>query len=124
MIGNCMEYLSANNKVIQISKMIYGNPVFDDLKPMQSSDIVDLALEVLRIIIQIHDESGEDTRESIRFMQDISESLNCFIRFAEDEKRRQSIDNIYFMEVLSAIGEVKDRGALISDLIRRKEDGR
>lgn len=122
MIGNCMEYLSANNKVIQIMRMIQGNPIFDDLKPIQSSDIVDLSLEVLRILIQIHDESSEDKQRSIRMIQDIAESSNCFIRFAEESRRIQIADNIYFMEVLSAIGKVEDRRALICDLTSRKRE--
>ena len=94
MIGNSLEYLSANNKIIQIMKMIQGDSIFDELKPIQASGIVDLSLTFFKLFIQIPSESGEDKDDKIRLIQDMAESSNTFIRFAEDEKRQNTVDNI------------------------------
>lgn len=117
MIGNTIEYLQANNLIIKNMGMIQNNPIFDDLKPIQPSDIVNLSLDLLRILIQIHDDSTDDKQRDIDLMEDITESSNSFIRFADISIACQRYNNKDLMDYLSALGDVKDKDALLSKIL-------
>ena len=62
MIGNTAEYLQANNLILQIMEMIQGKSIFDELKPCEPSDIVNLSLDILKSLMEIH--CLEDSEES------------------------------------------------------------
>lgn len=117
MIGNTLEYLQANNQTFQIMKMIEGNPIFNDLKPITPSKIVNLSLDILRILIQIHDESGEDVRQSQRIIQDISESSNNFVRFADISIDVHESNNDNLIQLLEVFAKVDDKDDFISRML-------
>ena len=111
MMGNGIEYLPANRKVMQIMEMIQGNPIFDDLKPIDESEIVDLALDILSILIQIHD--GHPKKEGrVRLIQEIAESSNSFMICAEDMRRVNNNDCRFIMDLLSEIDTLEGMGRL------------
>lgn len=119
MIGNTIEYLQANNLIYKIMEMIQNNPVFDDLKPVQASDIVNLSLDILRILIQIHDDSTDDKKRDIKLMEEISESSYSFVGFADISMTCQRYNNKDLTDFLSALGDIEDKTALLSEI--RKE---
>lgn len=117
MIGNTLEYLQANNQTFQIMKMIEGNPIFNDLKPITPSQIVNLSLDILRILIQIHDESGEDVRSNQRLIEDISESSNSFVRFADISIDVHKSNNDNLIQLLEVFAKVDDKDDFISRML-------
>ena len=118
MIANSLEYLQANNQTLQIMKMIEGNKIFNDLKPITPSDIVNLSLDILRILIQIHCAADqEECMDNQRLIQDISESSNSFVRFADISIDVGQSNNQELEDVLSAIGTVEDKGDFISRIL-------
>ena len=117
MIGNTLEYLQANNQTFQIMKMIEGNPIFNDLKPITPSQIVNLSLDILRIIVQIHDESGEDVRSNQRLIEDISESSNSFVRFADISIDVHKSNNDNLIQLLEVFAKVDDKDDFISRML-------
>ena len=120
MLGNTPEYIEANAQILEISQMIDANPIFDELKPYTSSDIVNLSLSILRKLIQIHDESCRDIPESQRLIQDISESSYEFIKFSEDcidEQRRKNED---LKDVLLAIETLDDKEDFIHEILLKQ----
>lgn len=119
MIGNTIEYLQANNLIYKIMEMIQNNPVFDDLKPVQASDIVNLSLDILRILIQIHDDSTDDKKRDIKLIEEISESSYSFVGFADISMTCQRYNNKDLTDFLSALGDIEDKTALLSEI--RKE---
>ena len=118
MIGNTPEYFQANNLIIQIMEVIKGNSLFDELRYADASDIVNLALDILRIIIQIHNEEDRDEARSKKgTIHDISESANSFVRFADisiDCQRSLNEDSI---KVLSAFNQAEDIEELINKIL-------
>lgn len=117
MIGNTLEYLQANNQTFQIMQMIRGNPIFNDLKPITPSEVVNLSLDILRILIQIHDESGEDVRGNQRLIQDISESSNSFVRFADISIDVHNSNNEDLINLLEVLAKADDKEELISRML-------
>lgn len=118
MIGNTVEYLQANNLILQIMKMIEGKSIFDELKPLEPSDVVNLSLDILRILIQIHcDEDSEESHDRMRTIQDISESSNSFVKFADISIDCQKSFNNDLKDVLLALGNAKDTEELITKIL-------
>jgi len=118
MIGNTSEYFQANNLIIQIMEMIKGNSLFDDIRPLQSSDIVNLALDILRIIVQIHnDDDRDEARSKMRTIHDISESSNSFLSFADISIDCQRSNNDDLKNVLLALGTANDIDELITKIL-------
>ena len=117
MIGNTLEYLQANNQTFHIMKMIEGNPIFNDLKPITPSEVVNLSLDILRIIVQIHDESGEDVRSNQRLIEDISESSNSFVRFADISIDVHKSNNDNLIQLLEVFAKVDDKDDFISRML-------
>ena len=117
MIGNTLEYLQANNQTFQIIQMIEGNPIFDDIKPITPSEVVNLSLDILRILIQIHGESGEDVRDNQRLIQDISESSNSFVRFADISIDVHNSNNEDLINLLEVLAKADDKEELISRML-------
>lgn len=118
MIGNTVEYLQANNQILRIMKMIEGKSLFDELKPVQASDIVNLSLDILRILMEIHcEDNAEESQSKMRTVQDISESANSFVRFADNSIDCQRSHNNDLKDVLLAIGTAKDIDELISKIL-------
>lgn len=123
MIANSLEYLQANNQTLQIMNKIEGNKIFNDLKPIAPSDIVNLSLDILRILIQIHcDDDSDESRNNQRLIQDISESSNSFVRFADISIDVNQSNNQELKDVLSAIGTVEDKGDFISRILAYGEN--
>lgn len=123
MIANSLEYLQANNQTLQIMKKIEGNKIFNDLKPIAPSDIVNLSLDILRILIQIHcDDDSDESRNNQRLIQDISESSNSFVRFADISIDVNQSNNQELKDVLSAIWTVEDKGDFISRILTYGEN--
>ena len=117
MIGNTLEYLQANNQTFQIIQMIEGNPIFDDIKPITPSEVVNLSLDILRILIQIHGESGEDVMDNQRLIQDISESSNSFVRFADISIDVHNSNNEDLINILEVLAKADDKEELISRML-------
>ena len=118
MIGNTVEYLQANNLILQNMEMIKGKSIFDDLKPLQASDIVNLSLDILRILLQIHcEESPEESDSKRQLIQDISESANSFVKFADISIDCQRSHDEDLKNVLLALGTAKDIDELISKIL-------
>lgn len=118
MIGNTPEYFRANNLIMQIMEIINSSNLFDDLKPLQASDIVNLSLDILRIIIQIHTDSDRDECQSkINLIEDISESPNDFVRFANISIDCQRSNNEDLKNVLHALGTADDIEELITKIL-------
>lgn len=118
MIGNTVEYLQANNQILRIMEMIEGKSIFDELKPLEASDIVNLSLDILRILMEIHcDENAEESQSKMRTMMDISESSNSFVRFAENSISCQKSQNEDLKNVLLALGSAKDIDDLINKIL-------
>ena len=118
MIGNTVEYLQANNQILQIMEMIKGKSIFDELKPLEASDIVNLSLDILRILMEIHcDENAEESQSKMRTMMDISESANSFVRFADISIDCQRSNNKDLADVLLALGTAKDIDGLITKIL-------
>ena len=118
MIGNTVEYLQANNLILKIMEMIQGKSIFDELKPLQASDIVNLSLDILRILLEIHvDDDSEECHDKVRFMRDISESANSFVRFADISIDCQRSNNEDLKKVIHALGEADDIDDLITKIL-------
>ena len=118
MIGNTVEYLQANNLILKIMEMIQGKSIFDELKPLQASDIVNLSLDILRILLEIHvDENSEECQDKVRFMRDISKSANSFVRFADISIDCQRSNNEDLKKVIHALGEADDIDDLITKIL-------
>ena len=118
MIGNTIEYLQANNLILQIMQMIQGKSIFDDLKPLEASDIVNLSLDLLRILMEIHcDEDSAESQSKMRTVQDISESANSFVKFADVSIDCQRSNNKDLADVLLALGTAKDIEELINKIL-------
>ena len=120
MIENSLEYLYANAQVMQIMDSLKGNPILNDLEPIVPSDIVNLSLDLLRIFIQIHDESSEDVNDKMRLLQDISESAKAFLDFSEDEIDFSRHKNNQLCDVLLAIETIDDKDLLIKKILSRE----
>ena len=120
MMGNSLEYLYANAQVMQIMDSLKGNPILNDLEPIVLSDVVNLSLNLLRIFIQIHDESSEDVNGKMRILQDISESAKAFLDFSEDEIDFSRHKNNQLCDVLLAIETVDDKDLLINKILSRE----
>ena len=118
MIGNTIEYLQANNQILHIMEMIEGKSIFDELKPIQASDIVNLSLDILRILMEIHcDENAKESQSKMRTVQDISESANSFVKFADISIDCQRSHNKDLRDVLLALGTAKDIEELITKIL-------
>lgn len=118
MIGNTVEYLQANNQILRIMEMIEGKSIFDELKPLEASDIVNLSLDILRILMEIHcDDNSEESQSKMRTVQDISESANSFVKFADISIDCQRSHNKDLRDVLLALGTAKDIDELISKIL-------
>ena len=118
MIGNTVEYLQANNQILHIMEMIEGKSIFDELKPIQASDIVNLSLDILRILMEIHcDENAKESQSKMRTVQDISESANSFVKFADISIDCQRSHNKDLRDVLLALGTAKDIEELITKIL-------
>ena len=118
MIGNTVEYLQADNLILQIMDMIKGKSIFDELKPCEPSDIVNLSLDILKSLMEIHCiEESEESQSKMRTMMDISESGNSFVRFAEISIDCQRSRNEDLKNVLMALGTAKDIDDLINKIL-------
>lgn len=118
MIGNTPEYFQADNLILSINDMINGSSLFDDMKPIRESDIVNLSLDILRILVQIHlEEDREEIENKRKTIQDISESVNSFVKFADISIDCQRSHNKDLNDVLLAIGTAKDIDALITKIL-------
>ncbi len=118
MLGNTVEYLQADNQILQIMEMIKGKSIFDELKPCEPSDIVNLSLDILRILMDIHCLDGSDESEKKRrLIQDISESSNCFVKFMDISIDCQRDLNKNLKDVLLALGSANDIDELISKIL-------
>ena len=118
MIGNTPEYFQANNLIFQIMEMIKSDSIFDEMRPYQASDIVNLALDILRVIIQIHhDDYREESSSKMRLIQDISESENSFLKFADISIDCQRSNNKDLNDVLLALGTANDMEELILKIL-------
>ena len=123
MIGNTVEYLQANNLILQIMDMIEGNRIFNEIKPIQPSDIVNLSLYLLKILIEIHVEEGSEKSQSQkRIIEDITESIHSFNEFSDDSINSQTKQNKDLMDVLLAFGTAKDKEGLIIKLLHLGSD--
>ena len=118
MIGNTAEYLQANNLILQIMEMIQGKSIFDELKPCEPSDIVNLSLDILKSLMEIHClEDSEESQSKMRIMSEISESSNCFVNFADISIDCQRSNNKDLKDVLLALGTANDIDDLISKIL-------
>ena len=118
MIGNTPEYFQANNLILYIMDIIKGNSLFDELRPIEPSDIVNLALDILRIMIQIHNEEDQaESQSKMRTIQDICESSNSFVRFADISIDCQRSNNDDLKNVLLSLGTAKDMEELITKIL-------
>lgn len=118
MIGNTAEYLQANNLILQIMEMIQGKSIFDELKPCEPSDIVNLSLDILKSLMEIHClEDSEESKSKMRIMSEISESSNCFVNFADISIDCQRSNNKDLKDVLLALGTANDIDDLISKIL-------
>ena len=99
-------------------QMIQGKSIFDDLKPLEASDIVNLSLDLLRILMEIHcDEDSAESQSKMRTVQDISESANSFVKFADVSIDCQRSNNKDLADVLLALGTAKDIEELINKIL-------
>ena len=118
MIGNTPEYFQANNLIFRIMDMINGCSLFDDLKPLQESDIVNLALDILKIIVSIHAfGNSKESHDNQGAIQDISESSNHFVNFADIVIECQRSKNEDLRKVFIALTDAKDVDALIDKIL-------
>jgi len=120
MIGNSLEYLYGNAQVMEIMEALKGNPILHELEPIVPSDIINLSLNLLRIFIQIHDESAEDVNDKMRIIQDISESAKAFLDYSEDEIDFARHKNNRLCDVLLAIETIDDKDLLIKKILSRE----
>lgn len=118
MIGNTVEYLQADNLILQIMEMVKGKSIFDELKPLEPSDIVNLSLDILKLLMEIHcDDDHEESQSKMRTIQDISESSNSFVGFADISIDCQRSHNNDLKDVLLALGTAKDIEGLITKIL-------
>ena len=118
MIGNTVEYLQANNLILQIMDMIKGKSIFDELKPCEPSDVVNLSLDILKSLMEIHCiEESEESQSKKKIMMDISESSNSFVKFADISIDCQRSNNKDLKDVLLALGTAKDIDELITKIL-------
>ena len=119
MIGNTPEYFQANNLIFYIMDMIKGDSIFDELsKRIEPSDIVNLALDLLRLMIQIHvEEDKAEARGKIRTIEDICESSNSFVNFAEISIDCQRSFNDDCIKVFSALNKAEDIDEIITKIL-------
>lgn len=118
MIGNTPEYFQADNLILKNKEMINGKSIFNDMKPIQESDIVNLALDILRIFLEIHcDEGTEESKSKQRLICDIAESSNSFVSFADISIDCQRSNNKDLKDMLSAFGTVKDKDDFITRIL-------
>lgn len=120
MMGNSLEYLYGNAQVMEIMEALKGNPILHELEPIVPSDIINLSLNLLRIFIQIHDESAEDVNDKMRIIQDISESAKAFLDYSEDEIDFARHKNNRLCDVLLAIETIDDKDLLIKKILSRE----
>lgn len=120
MIGNSLEYLYGNAQIMEIMEALKGNPILHELEPIVPSDIINLSLNLLRIFIQIHDESAEDVNDKMRIIQDISESAKAFLDYSEDEIDFARHKNNRLCDVLLAIETIDDKDLLIKKILSRE----
>lgn len=119
-MGNSLEYLYGNAQVMEIMEALKGNPILHELEPIVPSDIINLSLNLLRIFIQIHDESAEDVNDKMRIIQDISESAKAFLDYSEDEIDFARHKNNRLCDVLLAIETIDDKDLLIKKILSRE----
>lgn len=118
MIGNTVEYLQADNLILQIMDMIEGKSIFDELKPLQAADIVNLSLDLLRILMKIHcEDDHEESQSNMKIMMDISKSSNSFVNFADISIDCQRSHNEDLKKVLHALGTAEDIDDLITKIL-------
>ena len=119
MIGNTSEYFQANNLIFYIMDMIKGDSIFDDLsKRIEPSDIVNLALDILRLMIQIHvEEDKAEARGKVRTIEDICESSKSFVNFADISIDCQRSNNDDCIKVFSALNKAEDIDDIITKIL-------
>ena len=105
---------------MEIMEALKGNPILHELEPIVPSDIINLSLNLLRIFIQIHDESAEDVNDKMRIIQDISESAKAFLDYSEDEIDFARHKNNRLCDVLLAIETIDDKDLLIKKILSRE----
>ena len=119
MIGNTPEYFQANNLIFKIMDMMKGDSIFDEIsKRIEPSDIVNLALDILRIFMEIHTEDiRSEAMEKMRTLQDITESDNSFVRFADISIDCQRSNNADCIKVFSSLNKAEDLEELITKIL-------
>lgn len=120
MIANTLEYLYANTQIMEIIELIERDSLLDEIKPIKPSDIVNLGLALLRIFIDIHQDSTEDNQGMIDDINKLSESPLAFVRYANNTIDNQRSNNETLQDVLLAIETIDDKDLLINKILSRE----
>lgn len=120
MIANTLEYLYANTQIMEIIELIERDSLLDEIKPIKPSDIVNLGLALLRIFIDIHQDSTEDNHAMIENIKKLSESPLAFVRYANNTIDNQRSNNETLQDVLLAIETIDDKDLLINKILSRE----
>ena len=120
MIANTLEYLYANTQIMEIIELIERDSLLDEIKPIKPSDIVNLGLALLRIFIDIHQDSTEDNQGMIDDIKKLSESPLAFVRYANNTIDNQRSNNETLQDVLLAIETIDDKDLLINKILSRE----
>lgn len=116
MISQSCDYTFTNVKTLQIMEMINNNEEFSHIFDIKASDIINLALNLLGLIVEVHDKETTHNDEHIEIHKTLIDDNKQFAGYSALAIAVSRAHNNELNEVLLNISENKELTNLIQSM--------
>ena len=116
MISQSCDYTFTNLKTLQIMEMLNNNEEFKHIIDMKASDVLNLALNLLGLIVEVHDKETTHNDEHIEIHKSLIDDNKKFANYSALAFAVSRAQNSKLNETLLNISENKELTNLIKSM--------
>ena len=116
MISQSCDYTFTNVKTLQIMEMLNNNEEFKHILNINASDVLNLALNVLGLIVEVHDKETTHDDEHVEIHKTLIDDNKQFANYSALAFAVSRAHNTELNEVLLNISENKELTNLVKSM--------
>lgn len=116
MIAQSCDYTFTNIKTLAIMEKLGNNKEFEHILKLNASDIINLALNILDLIVRVHDKETTHDAEDIEIYKSLIDDNKKFASYSALTFAVSRANNDELNEILLSISENKELSNLIKSM--------
>ena len=116
MISQSCEYNFTNAKTLNIMEMLSNNKEFEHFIDVKPSDIINLALNILGLLVEVHDKETTHDNEDIEIYKNLIDDNRKFANYSGLSFAVSRANNNELNELFLNICENKELSSLVKEM--------